>query len=145
LPLPEVNSDGEPPFVIAGRFPNGAVAVAVQGRTLQGQNWFFPPAAVALGVGSVSGPIGVFGHYRSLTLRFSAPLGKVHVLAQDLAGERAEDITSQVLIKDNMLTLPGGLIEKMGLSAASQGDTSDPGLVLEIRKTIGNFSRSPKV
>ncbi|HUC86336.1 MAG TPA: hypothetical protein VL970_14155 [Candidatus Acidoferrales bacterium] len=134
LPLPEVNSDGDPPFVIAGRFPNGAVAVAVQGRTVLSKNWIFPAAAVTLQVGSANAPVGVFGHYRSLTLRFSAPLGRVQVLAQDLAGERAEDITSQVLIKDNRLTLPGGLIDKVGLSAASQGDTSDPGLVLVIRK-----------
>lgn len=135
LSLPEVNSEaGPPPFVIAARFPNGAVAVAVQGRTTEERNWIFTPADVTLAVGAARGPIGVFGHYRHLTLRFDAPLDKVRILAQDLAGERAEDITDQVVIKDNTLTLSGALIERVGLSAASKGDTSDPGLVLMIRK-----------
>lgn len=134
LPLPEVQSDGEPPFVVAGRFPNGALAVAVQGRTTPGQNWIVSPTDVTLQVGSAPGPIGIFGRYRSLTLRFDAPVNAVRILAQDLAGQSAEDITSRVTIKGNTLTLPGALIEKVGLSAHSQGDMSDPGLVLVIRK-----------
>jgi hypothetical protein len=39
-----------------------------------------------------------------------------------------------VTIKENVLTLPGTLIERVGLCAPSKGDTSDPGLVLMIRK-----------
>jgi hypothetical protein len=134
LPLPQVTSEGEPPFVLAGRFPNGAVAVATQGRTLEGTNWFFSPTDVTVQLGSANGPISIFGHYRSLTLQYAAPVGDVRILAQDLAGEQAEDITSQVIIKANTLTLPGALIEKVGLRAASPGDLSDPGLVLVIRK-----------
>ena len=134
LPLPEVASEGEPPFVLAGRFLNGAVAVATQGRTLEGKNWFFSPTDVTMQIGSASGPIGIFGHYHSLTLQSAAPVGEVRILAQDLAGEQAEDITSQVIIKGNTLSLSGALIEKLGLRAASQGDLSDPGLMLVIRK-----------
>lgn len=137
LPLPEVHSDGGPsPFVIAGRFPNGAVAVAVQGRTTEGKNWIFIPTDVSLAVGTATGPFGIFGHYRSLTLHFSSPLGKVRILAQDMAGEHAEDITGRVTIKDGDVSLPGDLIDRVGLSAASEGDTSDPGMVLVIRKAI---------
>ncbi len=135
LPLPEARCEGgPPPFVIAGRFPNGAVAVAAQGRTTDGQNWTFTPADVTVAVGTARGPIGVFGRYRNLSLRFDAPLGQARILAQDLAGERAEDITATAVIKDNVLTVPGALIERVGLGAASKGDTSDPGLVLVIRK-----------
>ena len=141
LPLPEVASEGEPPFVVAGRFPNGAVAVATQGRTLEGKNWFFSPTDVTLKLGSASGPIGIFGHYRSLTLQCAAPLGAARILAQDLAGEQAEDITSEVIIKANTLTLPGALVEKVGLRAASQGDLSDPGLVLVIQKMATSRKR----
>jgi hypothetical protein len=39
-----------------------------------------------------------------------------------------------VTIKENVVTLPGSLIERVGLSAASKGDTSNPGLVLVVRK-----------
>jgi hypothetical protein len=134
LPLPEVKSQGEPPYVIAGRFPNGAVAVAVQGRTAPEKNWTISPTDVTVSAGAARGPIGVFGHYRTLTLRFDVPLENLRILAQDLAGSRAEDITSQVTIAGNDLTLPGKLIEKVGLSAATKGDTSDPGLVLVLRK-----------
>jgi len=133
LPLPEVQCAAESPFVIAGRFPNGAVAVAVQGRTIHGENWTFPPVDVSVAVGAARGPVGIFGHYRSLTLRFDTPLGKVRVLAQDLACEQAEDITDKVMIKGNTLSFPGSLIERVGLSAASKGDLSDPGLVVMIR------------
>jgi hypothetical protein len=133
LPLPEVVCEGEPPFVLAGRFPNGAIAVATQGRTLHGTNWFFPPADVTVQLGSSNGPIGIFGRYRSLTLQSAAPFGKVHVFAQDLAGDRSEDITSKVKIKANKVELPGSLIEEIGLKAATKGDVSDPGLVLVIR------------
>jgi hypothetical protein len=134
LPSPEGASEGEPPFVIARRFPNGAVAVAVQGRTTPECNWIFSPTDVTLALGSTNGPIGVFGHYRNLTLRFDAALGAARIMAQDLAGDRAEDITSDVIIKGHTLTLPGALIERVGLSAASVGDASDPGLVLVVRK-----------
>ena len=134
LPLPEVVSDDEPPFVIAGRFPNGAVAVAVQGRTTPECNWTFSPADVTLAAGSPDCPIGVFGHYRNLTVCFDAALGAVRILAQDLAADRAEDITSEVIIEGHTLTLPGALIAKVGLRAASHRDISDPGLVLVIRK-----------
>ena len=133
LPLPEVMSDGEPPFVLASRFPNGAVSVAVQGRTSPDRNWTYSPSDVTIDIGSLRGPIGVFGQYRSLTVHRSAPLGPARILAQDLAGTQSEDITDQVAIKDATVTLSGALIRRVGLAAATQGDTSDPGLVLVIR------------
>ena len=68
--------EAELPFVIASRFPNGAVAVATQGRTTPGQNWNFTPADVTVAIGAAGAPSGVFGHYRNLTLRFDASLGK---------------------------------------------------------------------
>jgi len=134
LSLPELHCEAELPFVIASRFPNGAVAVATQGRTTPGQNWNFTPGDVTVAIGAAGVPSGVFGHYRNLTLRFDGSLGKVRVLAQDVAGQDAEDITPKVIIAGNTLTLPGPLIERVGLSAASNGEISDPGLVLLTRK-----------
>ncbi len=131
-PTPGTSSGATPG--IAGRFPNGAVAVAVQGRTAPDKNWTFSPTDVSLDIGAARGPIGVFGQYRNLCLSFAAPLGKVRVLAQDLAGAQAEDITAQVTIKDATLRLPGPLLKRVGLSAATKGDISDPGLVLVIRQ-----------
>ncbi|HWY31200.1 MAG TPA: hypothetical protein VNX46_10615, partial [Candidatus Acidoferrum sp.] len=102
LPLAEVHiQGGPPPFVIAGRFPNGAVAVAVQGRTTEGKSWIFTPTDVTVNVGATRGPFGIFGRYHSLTLRFDAPLGNVRILAQDLAGKHAKDITKKVAVNGN--------------------------------------------
>ncbi len=44
----------------------------------------------------------------------------------------ARDITAQAIIKGNTVTLPGSLIDRIGLEKASPGDKSDPGMVISI-------------
>jgi len=134
IPLPEVRIEGEPPFVIACRHPNGAVAVAAIGRISPEKGYYTPEADIMLDVGAVTGPVGVFGYYRSLTLVFNEPLRKVRVLAQDLAGDEASDITRQVKVEGNRLVIPGAVIMTTGLSAAQSGDLSDPGMVMVIKQ-----------
>lgn len=136
LPLPTVAADGpDPPFVIAGRFPNGAVSVCTLPRTLKDHAWFLPPTDVTVDAGDAPGPFGVFGHFRSLTLRFSQALpARARILAQDLAGDHATDVTKQVHISGDTLTVPGVLINKIGTEAATPGDLSDPGMVFVIKK-----------
>ena len=68
--LPEVKSKGDKPFVIASRFPNGAVAIAVQERTQVGKAWYMPACDVTLSVSDAPGPFGVFGYFDGLTLIF---------------------------------------------------------------------------
>lgn len=135
LPLPTVTSEGsDPPFVIAGRFPDGAVSVCTLERTSKGHAWFMPPADVTVDAGDAQGPFGMFGHFRSLTLRFSHSLpAHARILAQDLAGDHARDVTNQVHISGDMLTVSGALINKIGTEAATPGDLSDPGMVLVVR------------
>ena len=82
--------------------------------------------------------MGVFGRYGSLTLRYPYALGKVRVLAQDLAAHEAVDITGRVKVEGNKMTVPGSVIAEVGLSAASEGDVSDPGLVLKLERLPGN-------
>ncbi len=132
LPLPAVTAEGEPPYVIAGRFPNGAVAVCTLGRTHTSREWFVPPADVTVDAGDAPGPFGVFGHYRTLTIRLPRPLGRARIVAQDLAGDRAEDVTRQVHVTANTLSLSGALIDRIGMQSSTPGDLSDPGLVLAI-------------
>ena len=88
--------------------------------------------AVIVHAGSVPPAIGVFGRFRSLQLVFDKPLAARKVWAQDLAGDEAMDITSQITQEGKRLIVPGTIIEKVGLSAATPGDLSDPGLVLAI-------------
>ncbi len=133
IPLPDVSCEGEPPFVIASRNPNGAVSVAALGRTFPFHGYFTPLADVTLDVGSKDVPIGIFGQYRSLTLLFDSPLGSVTVLGQDLAGDEAYDITSRIVIDGSTLTIPGDVIAQVGTSVRRAGDVSDPGMVIAVR------------
>ena len=132
LPLPVVDVDGEPPFVIASRHPNGAVAVGTLGRMSPEKGFYSPEAEVTLHVGDLPETIGIFGYYRSLTLILDKPLPRVRIWGQDLAGDEAVDMTEQVTVAGNSILLPGELIRSIGLSAAGDGDLSDPGMVMEI-------------
>ena len=138
MPLPKVGSqDPARPFVLASRYPGGAVAVATVGRSL-GREYVLLEVPVEIEVPALESPVGIFGRYESLTLRYPFALGKVQVLAQDLAAHEAADITGRVKVEGNKLTVPGSVIAEIGLSAASEGDVSDPGLVLSVRRLPGN-------
>ena len=130
--LPEVDCSGEPPYVIAAKHPNGASAVATLPRISSKKGFYFPAAAITVDIGSDTHLIGIFGRYRTLTLKLSTRRHLRRILAQDLAGDKASDITSRVVQKTNELTLSGDLIEKIGLAAATPGDISEPGLVLKL-------------
>jgi len=51
-------------------------------------------------------------------------------LAQDLTGNTPVDITRQIARHGNKITIPGTVIDKVGLSAATKGDKSEPGMVV---------------
>lgn len=132
LPLPEVKCDEEPPYVLASRNPNGAISIGTYGRINSERGYHFPEADVSLKIGKITGKIGVFGHYKSLTLILDKPIRVSKIFAQDLAGDQAEDITSKVTQNGDQLVIPGMVIRQIGLSAATPGDLSDPGMVLDI-------------
>jgi hypothetical protein len=136
LSLPEVTipDAGPAPYVIASRNPNGAVAVATLHRISPGRGAYYPLADVTVDVPDMFAPIGIFGKYRSLTLRFPADPSQYKIYAQDLAADTATNITKKVTHSAGKITLSGDLIEKIGLAAASPGDLSEPALVLKIIK-----------
>ena len=138
MPLPKVGSeDPARPFVLASRYPNDAVAVTTVGRSL-GREYVLQEVPVEIEIPALESPVGVFGRYESLTLRYPYGLGKVQVLAQDLAAREAVDITGRVKVDGNKLLVPGSVIDEVGLSAASEGDVSEPGLVLSVQRFPGN-------
>ncbi len=130
IELPQVEAQGEPPFVFAMRFSNGAVAVGSQERTLPGYGWTSPKCAATLEVGDAQGPFGVFGDFESVTFNLKSPIRNQLVLAQDLAGDTAFDVTSDVQVRGRSLHVPGETIRRIGLAAATPGDVSSPGLVI---------------
>jgi hypothetical protein len=133
LPLAEVRSIGARPFVFASRFPNGAVAVAAQERTQVNKAWFMSPCEVTLNVSDACGPFGIFGDFELLTLVSDKSYGNRSILAQDLAGDEAFDISHEVTIRGNSLQIPGSVIRTIGLQSATAGDFSSPGLVLALQ------------
>jgi hypothetical protein len=85
MPLPKVEVEGDAPYVMASAYPNGAVCVATEGRVKPEDQWYHPRAKVTIGVDDLNSPIGVFGHYDSLVLEFSASIEDVkHLWGQDL-------------------------------------------------------------
>jgi hypothetical protein len=130
LPLADVKAEGQLPYVVASKNPNGAVSIATLGRMSHKTGWSEPKADVSLSVGEIPHAIGVFGVYKSLTLEFDTPIAPQHIWAQDIAGDKAVDIYNDLKIAGNKITLSGELIEKIGLSAATKGDVSGPGLVI---------------
>lgn len=130
--LPEVKAKGEKPFVLATKFPNGAVAIAAQERTQIGNAWYMPACDVTLSVTDAPGPFGVFGTFDSLTLIFEKPLQDKRIWAQDLAGDEVVDISSEVEVRGVSLRIPGKVIQQVGLRNGTAGDISAPGLVIAV-------------
>ncbi len=144
LPKVSVKSGDDIPYVTASRNPNGAISIATYSRTHS--NTGYQPvksANVTLNAGDLTGKIGVFGYYNSLKLTFNQKLSGKKVYAQDLLSNKAQDITSKVQINGNTITIPGSVITQIGLSAATKGDTSDPGMVLQIGEA-SDFVSAPK-
>jgi len=133
MELPAVKAKTEDfPYVVASLNPNGAMAITTLPRTCTEKGIYLPLAEVAVKVPQRTNMIGIFGEYESLVLQLSEPLGGKRILAQDLAGDEARDITDRVVTQEDKIVLPGALILEIGLSAATPGDFSGPGMVLAL-------------
>lgn len=134
MPLPVVETQGAyAPFVCASTYPNGATGIAAEGRVSPENRWFEPRAKVTVQIKDASKPIGVVGRYEELVLEFAEDLDQVqHIWAQDLLADKSEDIKSLVKTQGASLVISGELIDRIGLSAGSEGDLSVPGLVIRL-------------
>lgn len=132
IPLPKVESDGEFPYVMATRYPNGSLCIATEGRANTKDEWYYPLAKVTVQIDDVSARVGIFGYYKELVLQYNKPITISKIWAQDLLAEYSVDIKDKVIIEDNKIIIPGNVIEKIGLSCADEGDISVPGMVLKL-------------
>jgi hypothetical protein len=132
LPLPDVEARGEAPYVAAARHPDGATAVGTFPRVLAERRLTLPLARVTLDLAPETDVVGVFGRYERLVLRHGEGRTLARVRAQDLAGDEPVDVTDRVELKEGAVVVPGALIDEVGLSAATSGDLSAPGLVLKL-------------
>jgi hypothetical protein len=120
------------PYILASQYPNGAVAIAAIGRTIK-KEYVTPRADVLLKVDNLNQPLGIFGHFNTITIQTKIPLSFKLILAQDLAGDKSIDVTQRILIKGDKVIISGKLIDEIGLMAATKGDKSEPGLVISFK------------
>lgn len=129
--LPEIEPDkeGNIPFSVAAKNPNGAFSVATLGRTLN-RKYYIPLCNVTVDAENAD-TIGIFGEYENLTI-LTEKSNIQKVLIQDLAGDFAYDVTEFISIDLNKIIVPGKLIHEIGTEAQPEDDTSEPGIVLFI-------------
>lgn len=134
MPLPEVaDTAAARPYLLASRYHNGATAVAAIGRTM-GREYVSRRVPVSVSAAKPSDKVGLFGYFESVTLEYAEPIAAgARVIGQDLAGDVPVDITDMVTIEGNRLTVPGEIIDRIGLMAASKGDKSEPGMVMVVK------------
>ena len=134
MKLPDVKCGGEPPYVICSKHPTGAVAVGTLPRISSERKIYFPLADVTIQLDDIRNAIGIFGRFKSLTIILprEKKINIDKIFGQDLAGESAIDITDMIELKSGQIVLPGDVIQKIGLSSASPGDLSEPGMLLKI-------------
>jgi len=124
-------SNGEPPYLVACRNPNGALSIATLGRVTPERGYHAPRAEIYWMPGANSGPIGVFGHYSFLELTFDESLKGKKIYAKDLLADGFKDVTRDLRVfDDTTLRIDGAWMER--LCQNRPGDFSEPGLVLKI-------------
>jgi len=133
IALPGVKSKGMAPYLMASRYPNGAIALATEGRVSPENSWIEPRADVTLKEAAINTPIGIFGYYQSLSLEFESELPQhVTILAQDLLSNSAIDITTRVQVFKSSILIDGQLIDEIGTMENDEGDISVPGMIIKL-------------
>lgn len=133
IALPEVKYKELAPYVMASKFPNGAIAISTEGRVTPDESWIHPKADIVLREVELNRPIGIFGYYESLSLEFSKDLPEnIKIYGQDLLAKEAINITKKVKIHKNKIIIQGDLIEETGQKAGDKDDISGPGMLIKI-------------
>ena len=123
------------PYVLASRYPNGAIAIATLGRVSPDWGYVNPGAVIRARVGTLTAPVGLFGLFYSVTLEAEDITTNMTVWAQDLAKNRPVDITSQVRLQRGSLTIPGSVAREL-CPSFNDFDFSEPGIVLVLRNNM---------
>ena len=135
LPLPTVGhaAYGEKPVVLCAKNPRtGVSSVYSAPRTIGGSCCYSVRADITVHGCDAAKPVGIFGHYQSLTLEFDADMTGRRIFGQDLLTDEAEELTDRVTITGNSVTLAGELIDAVGLSRPECA-ADQPGMVLLAR------------
>ncbi len=105
------------------------VALATLERHAIGTGAIIPPARITLDLGAWRGPLAVFGPVGELRI---TGCGRQRLLARDLLGSEAMALPMEAYRSDGSITLAGGWLNRVGTAAASPGDPSGPGLLIDL-------------
>lgn len=128
--LAEVKPDknGRIPYIVSSKNPNGIYSIVTLGRTEE-RTYEIPRCNITVDIGNAS-MLGIFGEYEVLVVK-GQRCSCGTVLMQDIAGDRAFDVTSEVQFDGNLCIIPGSLIHRLGTLAQPEEDTSEPGVVVQ--------------
>ena len=116
---------------MCNRHKNGAFAIAVMPRFKQDIDFYTPSVNLNI-TQKIDMPIGIFGEVNQVNIEFDESVGDKKIFAQDLASDKAVDITSDCLVEKNVVKISGELISKIGKSENCFADKSKPGLVIKL-------------
>lgn len=134
-PLPIVKKRGEnAPFVIASKNPiTSAYSVATIRRTLDPNPMQICIADVIVQGVELDAPIGVFGFFGSLTIKFLTHIpDNCRVLAQDLTADTSIDVTEHVKMDNQAIVLDGIDLRYWGKASRGICDDSAPSLMIKL-------------
>ncbi|MBO7166917.1 MAG: hypothetical protein J6V88_05255 [Kiritimatiellae bacterium] len=132
IALPEVKGEnGEIPYVVASRNPNGALTFSALPLIDSVKKCYTPKAEARFDAALEKGtPVAVFGKFGSLVLDDCTD-GR-RIVARDIIGGDAVDITDKCVKSAGKIALPGEEIAKIGASMNPNGDDSNPGAIVEV-------------
>ncbi len=130
-------SEGEYPYIISSRNPNGSLSLAALGRVKKEKGYYVNKSDIIWEIGKNSGYIGIFGYYNSVEIKTDLSFTREKIYACDLLDDNLIDITNEVEIIGNSLIIDGKTIEKYGLMKRAENDFSEPGMLLRIGEEDG--------
>lgn len=123
------DEDGNIPYIVSSKNPNGVFSITTLGRTM-GRIYKIPKCNIEIDAEDTE-IIGAFGEYKNLLIK-SKLKNITRVLMQDLAGEDAYDITNDVKISCGEVIVSGDIIHNIGIESQPKEDTSEPGVIIKL-------------
>lgn len=104
--LPIITSDGELPYVVCSKNPySGAFSIGFLKRTFGGAEGQEVPCDAEITLGDTAAPIGVFGGFSKLTVRFEESISNARLYMQTLDTEETFDITNCIDDEESCFTI----------------------------------------
>ena len=132
--LPKVLAHGELPRILASSHPvTHNYAVASLKRCIDPNRELIAAADVTIYPQNNRSIIGIFGYFNSLTVEFPENILKnAAVYAQCLLCNSAVNVTKEVQINQNKLTIPGRLLRLYGNEKSNSSTLYDPCLAIQL-------------